>query len=185
MKVTPTALPGLLEIEPNAFGDQRGFFFESYQRDRYRESGIVVEFVQDNVSRSCRGTLRGLHYQLTRPQGKLVCVTRGEVYDVAVDLRRKSPTFGRWFGTFLNDDNHKQLYIPPGFAHGFAVTSESADFCYKCTDFYVPSDERTLLWNDPDVGIAWPAMEVQILSTKDQRGTRLAEAEVYLSRDTD
>ena len=181
MNVSPTELPGLLTIEPKSFGDSRGFFFESYQRDRYYGAGIAVEFVQDNVSRSCKGTLRGLHYQLTRPQGKLVYVTRGEVFDVAVDLRRKSPTFGRWFGTLLNDTNHKQLYIPPGFAHGFAVTSESADFCYKCTEFYDPKDERTLLWNDPDIGIAWPDLDPRILSAKDQQGTRLAAAETFES----
>lgn len=179
MNVVTTEFPGLLVIEPKAFGDERGFFFESYQRDRYRESGIVAEFVQDNVSRSCRGTLRGLHYQLTRPQGKLVSVTRGEVFDVVVDLRRHSPTFGRWYGAILNDINHKQMYIPPGFAHGFCVTSESADFCYKCTEFYNPADERTLLWNDQAVGIEWPALENRILSAKDQRGIPLANAEVF------
>ena len=179
MKIIPTPIPGLILFEPKAFGDARGFFFESYQINRYREAGIAETFVQDNVSRSSRGTLRGLHYQLVQPQGKLVSVTRGEVFDVAVDLRRSSPTFGRWFGAILNDENHRQLYVPPGFAHGFCVTSETADFCYKCTDFYNPSHERTLIWNDPAVGIEWPALEAPLLSPKDQKGLRLAEAETY------
>ncbi len=179
MNIIPTELQGLIVIEPKSFGDARGFFFESYQHERYHSAGIVAEFAQDNVSRSCRGTLRGLHYQLAQPQGKLVFVTRGEVFDVAVDLRRHSPTFGRWFGAILNDENHRQIYVPPGFAHGFCVTSESADFCYKCTSYYNPSDERTLLWNDPAIGIDWPALDHRILSAKDQRGIRLADSEVY------
>jgi dTDP-4-dehydrorhamnose 3,5-epimerase len=179
MKIIPTEISDLILIEPKAFGDARGFFFESYQRDRYREVGIPENFVQDNVSRSCRGTLRGLHYQLIQPQGKLVFVTRGEVFDVAVDMRRSSPTFGRWFGAVLNDENHRQLFVPPGFAHGFCVTSDSADFCYKCTDFYNPSHERTLLWNDPAVGIDWPTLDSPILSAKDQKGVLLASAETY------
>lgn len=179
MNVVTTEFSGLLIIEPKSFGDARGFFFESYHRDRYRGAGLVEEFVQDNVSRSCRGTLRGLHYQQKSPQGKLVFVTHGEVFDVAVDLRRSSATFGRWFGIVLNDENHRQMYIPPGFAHGFCVTSDSADFCYKCTRGYDPSDERTLLWNDPAIGINWPSLEPRILSAKDQRGIPLAQAEVY------
>ena len=179
MNVITTELPGLLLIEPKVFGDSRGFFFESYQRDRYRSAGIDADFVQDNVSRSCRGTLRGLHYQLTQPQGKLVCVTRGEVFDVAVDLRRASPTFGRSIGVMLNDENHWQMYLPPGFAHGFCVTSDSADFCYKCTQYYHPADERTLLWNDPALNIDWPNLEPRILSGKDERGLALCDAEVY------
>jgi dTDP-4-dehydrorhamnose 3,5-epimerase len=179
MNVIPTELAGLLVIEPKSFGDARGFFFESYHRHRYHSLGIDAEFVQDNVSRSCRGTLRGLHYQRSRPQGKLVFVTRGEVFDVAVDLRRTSATFGRWYGALLNDENHRQIYLPPGFAHGFCVTSESADFCYKCTEFYNPADERTLLWNDPGLGIEWPALENRVLSAKDQSGIPLADAEVY------
>lgn len=179
MNVIPTKLAGLLLIEPKSFGDSRGFFFESFQRDRYRDAGIMADFVQDNVSRSCKGTLRGLHYQLTQPQGKLVYVTRGEVFDVAVDMRRSSSTFGQWFGAFLNDENHHQLYVPPGFAHGFCVTSESADFSYKCTDYYQPSDERTLIWNDPAVGIDWPKLDSPILSAKDQRGIPLSQAEAY------
>lgn len=179
MNVITNEFSGLLVIEPKTFGDQRGFFFESYQRDRFHAAGLTAEFVQDNMSRSCQGTLRGLHYQINKPQGKLVFVTRGEVYDVAVDLRRSSPTFGRWFGAILNDTNHRQMYVPPGFAHGFCVTSESADFCYKCTEYYSPADERTLLWNDPAVGVDWPAIEPRILSAKDQSGVRLADAEFY------
>lgn len=179
MHVIPTELAGLLLIEPKAFGDARGFFFESYQRERYLAAGITADFVQDNVSRSCRGTLRGLHYQLTKPQGKLVFVTRGEVVDVAIDLRRSSPTFGRSYVVVLNETNHRQLYVPPGFAHGFCVTSDSADFVYKCTDYYVPTDERTLLWNDPSLKIEWPDIEPRILSEKDQRGIPLSHAEVY------
>jgi dTDP-4-dehydrorhamnose 3,5-epimerase len=179
MKIVPTEIPGLILVEPKSFGDERGFFFESYQRDRYRDAGLPESFVQDNVSRSRKGTLRGLHYQLVQPQGKLVYVTRGEVFDVAVDLRRSSPTFGRWFGATLNDENHRQLYVPPGFAHGFCVTSEIADFCYKCTDFYNPSQERTLLWDDPAVGVVWPALDTFILSEKDKKGSLLAHAETY------
>lgn len=179
MNIIPTPIDGLMLIEPKVFGDARGFFFESFQRERYFAAGITVDFVQDNVSRSCRGTLRGLHYQRTRPQGKLVYVTRGEVLDVAVDLRRHSPTFGQSYTTILNDDNHRQLFIPPGFAHGFCVTSDSADFVYKCTDYYVPSDERTLLWNDPALKIEWPDIEPRILSEKDRRGVPLSQAEVF------
>ena len=179
MNIIPTELAGLLLIEPKAFGDARGFFFESYQRERYLAVGIDADFVQDNVSRSCRGTLRGLHYQLTRPQGKLVFVTRGEVVDVAVDLRRGSPTFGRSYVVVLNETNHRQLYVPPGFAHGFCVTSDSADVVYKCTDYYAPADERTLLWNDPALNIEWSDIHPRILSEKDQRGILLSNAEVY------
>ena len=179
MNVIQTELPGLLVIEPKSFGDERGFFLETFQRDRYGSAGVVGEFVQDNLSRSCRGTLRGLHYQLTQPQGKLVSVTRGEVFDVAVDMRRSSPTFGRWFGALLNDENHRQMFVPPGFAHGFCVTSDSADFYYKCTDFYNPGDQRTLLWNDPKIGIVWPSLENIILSAKDQVGLLLVDAETF------
>lgn len=179
MNIITTDIRDLLVIEPKSFGDSRGYFFESYQQERYRAAGITAEFVQDNVSRSCQRTLRGLHYQLKRPQGKLVYVTRGEVFDVAVDLRRSSPTFGRWYGALLNDENHRQIYVPPGFAHGFCVTSETADFCYKCTEFYDPADERTLLWNDRDLKIEWPQLEPRILSAKDQKGIPLADAEVY------
>lgn len=179
MNVIATELPGLLIVEPKVFGDSRGFFFEGYHRERYRGAGIDAEFVQDNFSRSSRGTLRGLHYQLTRPQGKLVQVTRGEVYDVAVDLRRSSPTFGRAFGVVLSEENHRQLFVPPGFAHGFCVTSDVADFAYKCTDFYNPADERTLLWSDPALKISWPEVLPRILSPKDERGVPLNQAESY------
>ena len=179
MHVIPTELAGLLIVEPKVFGDARGYFFESYQRERYLAAGIDADFVQDNCSRSCRGTLRGLHYQLARPQGKLVFVTRGEVVDVAVDLRRSSPTFGRSVSAVLSEANHRQVYIPPGFAHGFCVTSGSADFCYKCTEYYQPTDERTLLWNDPTLKIEWPTFEPYILSEKDRQGIPLCNAEVY------
>lgn len=179
MNVITTELPGLLIIEPKVFGDARGCFFESYHKDRYRAAGIDVEFVQDNFSRSCKGTLRGLHYQITQPQGKLVQVTRGEVFDVAVDMRRSSPTFGRSVGILLNEDNHRQLYVPPGFAHGFCVTSDSADFAYKCTQLYNPADERTLFWNDPSLKIEWPTVEPRILSAKDERGVAFGQAETY------
>jgi dTDP-4-dehydrorhamnose 3,5-epimerase len=180
MNIIPTGISGLIFFEPKAFNDARGFFFESYQRDRYQAIGIAENFVQDNVSRSRKGTLRGLHYQMVQPQGKLVFVTRGEVFDVAVDMRRSSPTFGKSFGAFLNDENHCQLYVPPGFAHGFCVTSDIADFCYKCTDFYNPSHERTLMWNDPELGISWPSLDVDfILSDKDRKGLPLAQAEAY------
>jgi len=179
MNVLTTDLSGVLIIEPKTFGDSRGFFFESYRQDRYRDAGINADFVQDNCSRSCRGTLRGLHYQLTKPQGKLVFVTRGEVMDVAVDLRRSSPSFGRSIAILLSEANHRQMYIPPGFAHGFCVTSDSADFCYKCTDYYHPEDERTLLWNDPELKLEWPEIEPEILSEKDRRGILLRDAEVY------
>ena len=179
MKIIPTEISGLILVEPKSFGDARGFFFESFQINRYRDAGITENFVQDNVSRSSKGILRGLHYQLVQPQGKLVYVTRGEVFDVAVDLRRSSSTFGRWFGVLLNDENHRQLYVPPGFAHGFYVTSETADICYKCTDFYNPSHERTLLWNDPTVGVEWPRLDLPILSAKDQQGRLLADLETY------
>lgn len=179
MNVIATELAGLLLIEPKVFGDARGFFLESYQRDRYRDAGLDVEFVQDNYSRSRRGTLRGLHYQITSPQGKLVQVTRGEVYDVAVDLRRSSSTFGKSFGVVLNEENHRQLYLPPGFAHGFCVVSEFADFAYKCTQFYNPADERTLLWNDPVLNIEWPDIEPRILSAKDEHGVLFRDAETY------
>jgi dTDP-4-dehydrorhamnose 3,5-epimerase len=174
MKVIATELPEVLLIEPRVFGDPRGFFMETYQEAHYREAGILERFVQDNHSRSQRGVLRGLHYQLVQPQGKLVWVTRGQVFDVAVDIRRGSPTFGRWKGGILDDSNHHQLYIPPGFAHGFCVLSEEADFFYKCTDYYNPQSENGILWNDPDIGIEWPVQEV-MLSDKDARLPRLAQ----------
>lgn len=174
MKVIETQLPGVLIIEPKAFGDHRGFFLETFQVERYREHGIDLPFVQDNHSRSARGVLRGLHFQRTRPQGKLVSVSRGAVYDVAVDIDPQSATCGRFVGVELNDENHRQLWVPPGYAHGFCVISEVADFQYKCTDYYQPEDEGGLLWNDPDVGIPWPVAEPQ-LSAKDQVNPRLHE----------
>lgn len=174
MKVIETALPGVLIIEPKAFGDHRGFFLETFQVERYREAGITLPFVQDNHSRSQRGVLRGLHFQKTRPQGKLVSVSRGAVYDVAVDIDPASPTYGQFVGVELNDDNHRQMWVPPGYAHGFCVLSEMADFQYKCTDFYVPADEGGLAWNDPDVGIPWP-IEAPQLSAKDANNPRLRD----------
>ncbi len=179
MKCRTTPLEGLVVIEPRVFADERGFFLETFQARRYQEAGLPAEWVQDNLSRSQRGTLRGLHYQLHYPQGKLVSVTRGAVWDVAVDLRKSSPTFGRWHAEELSDENHRQMYLPPGFAHGFCVLSESADFTYKCTGYYRPEDERTLLWNDPEIGIAWPEMGTRVLSAKDQKGTLLRDAVVY------
>lgn len=166
MKVIETALSGVLIIEPKVFGDVRGFFIETFQVERYREIGITQPFVQDNHSRSQRGVLRGLHFQKTRPQGKLVRVSRGAVYDVAVDIDPKSSTFGHYVGVELNDVNHRQLWIPAGYAHGFCVISEVADFEYKCTDLYFPQDEGGLIWNDPDVAIPWPIVEPS-LSGKD------------------
>ena len=174
MNVIETALPGVLIIEPKAFGDHRGFFLETFQVERYREAGITLPFVQDNHSRSQRGVLRGLHFQKTRPQGKLVSVSRGAVYDVAVDIDPASATYGQFVGVELNDDNHRQMWVPPGYAHGFCVLSEVADFQYKCTDFYFPADEGGLLWNDPDVGIPWPITEPQ-LSAKDANNPRLRD----------
>ncbi|MEE1949585.1 dTDP-4-dehydrorhamnose 3,5-epimerase [Pseudomonas alcaligenes] len=174
MKVIETQLPGVLIIEPKAFGDHRGFFLETFQVERYREHGIGLPFVQDNHSRSARGVLRGLHFQRTRPQGKLVSVSRGAVYDVAVDIDPQSATCGQFVGVELNDENHRQLWVPPGYAHGFCVLSEVADFQYKCTDYYQPEDEGGLLWSDPDVGIPWPVAEPQ-LSAKDQLNPRLRD----------
>ena len=174
MNVIETALPGVLIIEPKAFGDHRGFFLETFQVERYGEAGITLPFVQDNHSRSQRGVLRGLHFQKTRPQGKLVSVSRGAVYDVAVDIDPSSATHGKFVGVELNDDNHRQMWVPPGYAHGFCVLSEVADFQYKCTDFYFPADEGGLAWNDPDVGIPWPITEPQ-LSAKDVNNPRLRD----------
>ncbi len=174
MKVIETALPGVLIIEPKVFGDSRGFFIETFQLERYREIGITQPFVQDNHSRSPHGVLRGLHYQKTRPQGKLVRVSRGAVYDVAVDVDPKSPTFGRYVGVELSDDNHRQIWIPPGYAHGFCVLSALADFEYKCTDLYFPEDEGGVIWNDPDVAIPWP-ISAPRLSDKDTRNPTLRD----------
>lgn len=179
MHITATTLPDVKLIEPAVFRDERGFFFESWNARTLAQSGIDAAFVQDNHSRSRRGVLRGIHYQLRHPQGKLVRVVAGEVFDVAVDLRRSSPTFGRWAGMLLSAENQRLLWVPPGFGHGFVVLSETADFLYKTTDYYHPEDERTLLWNDPAVGIAWPFEGTPVLARKDAAGVRLAEAEVY------
>jgi dTDP-4-dehydrorhamnose 3,5-epimerase len=179
MRIEPTAIPDVLLVEPDVHGDARGFFFESYNRRALSAAGIDAEFVQDNHSRSRRGVLRGLHYQIQHPQGKLVRVAEGEVFDVAVDLRRRSPTFGRHVAMTLSAANRRMLYVPPGFAHGFIVTSESADFLYKTTDYWHPEHERTLLWNDRALGIAWPAGIEPILAAKDVAGVPLASADCY------
>lgn len=181
MKVTPTAIPDVLVIEPRVFGDARGFFFESFNGKAFDEAvGRHVEFVQDNHSRSAKGVLRGLHYQLEQTQGKLVRVTRGAVFDVAVDIRRASQTFGQWVGVELTEDNHKQLWVPEGFAHGFLVLSESADFLYKTTDYYAPAYERAIRWDDDAIGIRWPDVGVPpVLSAKDLAGLSLDRAEVF------
>ena len=180
MHVIPTAIPDVLIIEPKLFGDARGFFFESYNEHAFAQAtGLNLNFVQDNHSRSAQGVLRGLHYQIRQPQGKLVRVVRGSVFDVAVDLRRSSPTFGRWVGVELSESNYRQLWVPPGFAHGFVVTSESADFLYKTTDYYAPEHERSIAWNDPAIGIQWPMDGAPALSARDQQGVSLAQAEVY------
>jgi len=179
MKVTPTALPDVKLIEPRVFGDERGFFFESWNRRVLAEARLDADFVQDNHSHSGRGVLRGLHYQIEHAQGKLVRVVSGEVFDVAVDLRRSSSTFGRWVGVMLSAQNKLSMWVPPGFAHGFAVVSETADFLYKTTDYWYPAHERTLLWNDPALGIAWPLAGVPTIAAKDAAGFPLAAAETY------
>lgn len=179
MKVTPTALPEVLLIEPRVFPDQRGFFFESYNARVLREAGLAVQFVQDNHSRSSQGVLRGLHYQIRQAQGKLVRVVLGEVFDVAVDLRRSSPNFGRWVGVHLSAENKHMLWVPPGFAHGFLVLSEVAEFLYKTTDYWAKEYERTLLWNDPALGIDWPLRGEPLLAAKDLAGMPLKQADVY------
>ncbi|CAL94491.1 dTDP-4-dehydrorhamnose 3,5-epimerase [Azoarcus olearius] len=180
MRVIPTAIPEVLMLEPQVFGDSRGFFLESFNANRFETAtGLPPVFVQDNHSRSSRGVLRGLHYQLSQPQGKLVRVARGRVFDVAVDLRRSSATFAQWVGTELSDENQRQMWIPPGFAHGFVVLSDTADFLYKTTDYYAPEAERCVLWNDPALGIEWPISEPPLLSAKDQSGKLLAEAECF------
>lgn len=174
-----TDLPDVLLFEPKVFGDERGFFLETYNKKVLAEYGVDAEFVQDNHSRSARGVLRGIHYQIQQPQGKLVRVTQGEVFDVAVDLRRSSPTFGKWAGFMLSEQNKRVAWIPPGFGHGFLVMSELADFLYKTTDYYAPMFDRCIVWNDSNIGIAWPLIDAPILSTKDQAGKRFEEAEVY------
>ena len=182
MKAIPTAIPEVLILEPKVFGDARGFFFESFNQKAFNEAtGLDLNFVQDNHSRSAKGVLRGLHYQLPpHAQGKLVRVVRGAVFDVAVDIRQGSPTFGQWVGVELSEDNHRQLWIPPGFAHGFLTLSDSADFLYKTTDYYAPSHERCIAWNDPQIGITWPDIgTAPLLSTKDEMGKTLTEAQIF------
>ncbi len=175
MNVVKTKLDDCVIIEPKVFGDERGFFLETFQAERYASLvGITLPFVQDNHSRSARGVLRGLHFQKTKPQGKLVRVVRGEVYDVAVDIRKGSVTFGKWEGVILSEENKKQFWVPPGFAHGFVVLSDTADFEYKCTDYYDPSDEGSILWSDPDLDIPWPIAN-PVLSTKDESAKRLVD----------
>ena len=180
MKVTPTAIPDVLIIEPKVFGDARGFFYESFNQKAFNEAtGTDYQFVQDNHSRSTKGVLRGLHYQIQQPQGKLVRVVRGAVFDVAVDIRKSSPTFGKWVGVELSEENHKQLWVPPGFAHGFVALSDVADVIYKTTDYYASQHERCIAWNDPDLAIRWPLQgETPFLSAKDAIGRSFAEAEV-------
>jgi len=173
MNIIQTKLANCVIIEPKVYGDDRGFFLETFQAERYASAGITLPFVQDNHSRSSKGVLRGLHFQKTKPQGKLVRVVRGDVYDVAVDIRLGSPTYGRWEAVVLSEDNKKQFWVPPGFAHGFVVISDSADFEYKCTDYYDPSDEGSLLWSDPDLNIPWP-IDKPILSEKDAQAPLLA-----------
>ena len=178
--VIPTAIPEVLVLEPKVFGDARGFFFESFNaRDFAEATGLNVDFVQDNHSRSAKGVLRGLHYQIQHAQGKLVRVVEGEVFDVAVDLRRSSSTFGRWVGGRLSADNHCQLWVPPGFAHGFVVLSEQAQFLYKTTDYWYPEHERSLRWNDPSLGIEWPLDGQPLLAAKDAEAALLRDAEVF------
>ena len=178
--VIQTAIPEVLILEPKVFGDSRGFFFESFNAKDFADAtGLNVNFVQDNHSKSAKGVLRGLHYQLQQAQGKLVRVTQGSVFDVAVDIRKSSPTFGKWVGCELSDTNHRQFWVPAGFAHGFVVLSESADFLYKTTDYYAPAHERCIAWNDPSIGIIWPQCITPSLSVKDQQGVNLNEAEVF------
>jgi dTDP-4-dehydrorhamnose 3,5-epimerase len=180
MRVTPTAIAGVLVIEPRVYADERGFFFESYNERAFAEAtGTTAKFVQDNHSRSVRNTVRGLHYQIRQPQGKLVRAVAGEIFDVVVDLRRSSPTYGKWAGHYLSAGNKNMVWIPAGLAHGFAVLSDYADFLYKTTDYWAPQHERTLLWNDPDLAIAWPLAGEPILAAKDRTGKRLSEAEVF------
>lgn len=181
MEVRSLRIPAVKVVEPQVFGDDRGFFMETWQARRFADCGLDAEFVQDNRSRSRGGILRGLHYQIQQPQGKLVSVVRGEVYDVAVDMRRSAPTFGQWVGLTLSDQNKLMLWVPPGFAHGFYVVSDSADFEYKCSDYYAPEHERTVLWNDPELDIDWPLLAGQspLVSDKDAGGAAFCDAEYY------
>ena len=179
MKVTPTRLPEVLLLEPRVFGDARGFFFESWNERTFAQAGIQARFVQDNHSRSGKSVLRGLHYQIRQPQGKLIRVTAGEIFDVAVDIRKSSPDFGRWAGVRLSAEARNMLWVPVGFAHGYCVLSDFAEVLYKATDFYAPEHERCILWNDPDLGIGWPAVGAPVLSAKDTAGARLRDAEAF------
>ena len=180
MKATPAAIPDVMLIEPKVFGDARGFFFESFNQKAFNEAtGLDVQFVQDNHSRSAKGVLRGLHYQMQQPQGKLVRVVRGAVFDVAVDIRKSSPTFGKWAGVELTEENNKQFWVPPGFAHGFIVLSDTADFLYKTTEYYAPQHERCIFWKDVELDIRWPSDIEPVLSVKDQAGLPLSGAELF------
>ena len=181
MQFEPTAIPEVVLVRPRIFSDPRGYFMESWEQRRFAAAGIDARFVQDNHSRSVRHTLRGLHYQIEQPQGKLVRVVTGAVFDVAVDIRRSSPTFGRWVGAELSEDNHHMLWVPPGFAHGFLVLSAYADFLYRCTDFYAPQHERTILWNDAQLGVRWPCRpgEPPLLSPRDERGVAFDQAQCF------
>jgi len=180
MKITPTEIPDVLIIEPDVFGDKRGFFFESYNEKKFMEmTGLQVTFVQDNHSRSNKHVLRGLHYQIQQPQGKLVRVISGEVFDVAIDIRRSSPTFGKGVGEYLTAENKKQMWVPPGFAHGFLVLSDDAEFLYKTTDYYAPEHERCIRWNDPVLNVHWPLKGDPLVSEKDEKGVLFQDAEVF------
>jgi dTDP-4-dehydrorhamnose 3,5-epimerase len=181
MDFVPTEIPEVILIRPKVFGDARGYFLETWQEQKFAAAGIRVNFVQDNHSRSTRGVLRGLHYQIQQPQGKLVRVVTGTVFDVAVDIRRSSPTFGKWVGFELSDQNHHMLWVPPGFAHGYLVTSESADFLYRCTDFYAPAHERSIRWDDPDLAVQWPLAGAlaPLLSANDSAALRFRDAEHF------
>jgi len=181
MKYTPSDIPGVVVMEPTIFGDERGYFMETWREDEFRKQVADVSFVQDNQSRSCKGTIRGLHYQIQNPQGKLVRVISGEVFDVVVDLRKSSPFFGRWTGARLSAQNRKMSWVPPGFAHGFYVLSKAAEFVYRCTDYWAPENERCILWDDPDIGIDWPLVPggMPLLSEKDAAGVLFKDAEVF------
>lgn len=180
MIITPTAIPDVLLLEPAVHGDERGYFMETFRRSHFLERGIDFDFVQDNQSRSVQGTLRGLHYQREFPQGKLARALSGELFDVAIDIRKSSPTFGQWVGVVLSGENKRQLWIPPGFAHGFYVISESAELSYKCTEYYHPEDDHSILWNDPDIGIEWPLIDAEpLLSGKDRQASTLASATLF------
>ena len=181
MKFIKTSIPEVIVVEPQVFGDHRGFFLETWEKNKFKESGIDSDFVQDNHSKSSQGTLRGLHYQIQHPQGKLIRVIQGDIYDVAIDIRKNSPTFGQWCGEYLTAESKKILWIPPGFAHGFYVITTTAEVCYKCTDYYFPQHERSILWNDPVLAIDWPLVnsEQPTLSRKDREGVLLKDAEIF------